>query len=110
MVRPLEARAPAGLGKVIACVESVDNYSRLRMADDFAHQLGVSKVECEEAVSFIDAALKDEKTSNADIKGLLNRVCGDWSYSSPFGADAKAARNHLAAARDAIAAWDGWIS
>jgi hypothetical protein len=80
------------------------------MADDFAHQMGVSKTDCQEAVVFLSAMLNDETLSNAELKGLLNRASGDWGVTSPFGADAKAARKHLAAVRDAIAAWDGWIS
>jgi hypothetical protein len=90
-------------------LESVDNYSRLRMADDFAHQLGVTEADRDAAVRFIDAALGDESVSNSDLKGLLNRLVGAWGVTSLYGADAKAARRHLQAARDAIAEWNGWI-
>ncbi len=111
MVRALEARAPLSLSRVLSCVESFDDYSRLRLADDFAHQLNVGKAECDQAVAFIDTVLDDDTVSNADLKGLLNRAMGPgWGVTSPYGANAKAARQHLSAARDAIAAWDGWIS
>jgi len=111
MTRPLEARAPANLDKVLACVESVDDYSRLRLAHDFAYQVNITKADCDEAVAFLDAVLKDESLSNADLKGFLNRAMGPgWGMTSPFGANAKAARLHLSAAREAIAVWDGWIS
>jgi hypothetical protein len=73
--------------------------------------MNVSRADCDQAVAFIDAVLKDDALSNADLKGLLNRAMGSgWAVTSPFGANAMAARQHLSAARDAIAAWDGWIS
>jgi hypothetical protein len=74
------------------------------MADDFAFQLNVTKADCDDAVSFIEAVLADPEISNSDIKGLLNRLANGWDVTSPFGANAKAARTHLKAARDAIVA------
>ena len=110
MSRPPEVGGPAALARVLACVESVDDYSMLRMADDFAHQMGLTRRDCDETVAFIDRVLRDESISNADLKGLLNRAIGAWGVTSPYGVNAEAARRHLEAARHAISVWDGAIS
>ena len=96
--------AHADLVRVLRCVESVDNYSRLEVAPDFARNAGLNRADFENARKVIDELLADPSVSNADIKGLLNRIDA-WQFDSPFGGDAKAARQHLEAAREAIAAW-----
>lgn len=94
------------LARTLRCVESVDGGTRLAVATDFMEQAALTKSEVSRTLQIMDQLLSDPSVSNADIKGLLNRVDA-WQYDSPFGADAKAARKHLEAARDAIACWIG---
>ncbi len=102
-----EERAPESFARVLACVESVDRYSLLRLADDYALQLRVTKSERDEAVHFLDTLLRDSTISDADLKGLLDRLACGWMLTSPFRAEAEAsARRHIEAVRDAMAAWE----
>lgn len=84
----------------LTCIESVDNYSRLVLASDFVSKAGVGRWQLEQAVATIDELLAQPDVGNADIKGMLNRIDQAWAVTSPFGA-----REHLKAARDAIATW-----
>jgi hypothetical protein len=95
-----DAHAP--LYRVLHCVDVADD--TLCVATDFVAQAGLELWDFQNALSVIDDLLVDATVSNSDIKGMLNRV-GGFQHESPFGADAKAARKHPQAARDAIAAW-----
>ena len=92
------------LVRALRCVDSVENRSRLMVAADFVERSGLERTDFIAALKLLDTILDDPVVSNADIKGMLNRVDA-WQHESPFGADAKAARQHLEAARNAIAAW-----
>ena len=95
-----DAHAP--LYRILHCVDVADE--RLQVATDLVAQSGLKLWDFQNALKVIDNILAHPDVSNADIKGLLNRV-GGFRYESPFGADAKGARKHLLAARDAIAGW-----
>lgn len=92
--------AHAALYLPLTCIEGADNYSRLVLAPDFVSNAGLGRWQLEQAVATIDKLLAHPDVGNADIKGMLNRIDQGWSVTSPFGA-----REHLKAARDAIATW-----
>jgi len=94
------------LARTLRCIERTDEGAGLALAPDLMEQAELTKSEVRGALLVMDQLLNDPAVSNADIKGLLNRVDA-WQYDSPFGADAKAARKHLEAARDAVAQWIG---
>jgi hypothetical protein len=89
----------------LRCVETDIDGARLVVAEDLLKRGGVHRDDVLRTWKTLEDLLSDPSVSNADLKGLLNRVDIGWSVESPFGADAQAAREHLEAARDALQRW-----
>lgn len=90
---------------VLRCIETDSSGAALVVAEDFLRRTEIYRSDLLTAWKVIDDLLADPDVSNADLKGLLNRIDVAWSMESPFGANALAAREHLEAARDALQKW-----
>jgi hypothetical protein len=93
------------LGPVLRCIEADATGERLVIAEDFLKRTNVYKGDVLDAWKCLERLLEDSSVSNADLKGMLNRIDIGWTVQSPFGGDARAAREHLEAARDALQRW-----
>jgi hypothetical protein len=93
------------LSSALRCVETDLDGVRLVVADDIRQQAGVQRADVLRAWKALEDLLDNPDVSNADLKGLLNRIDIGWSMESPFGANARAAREHLEAAKDALQRW-----
>jgi hypothetical protein len=93
------------VSSALGCIETDISGSRLVVAEDLRLRSDVHRDHMLEAWKVLEELLDDPGVSNADLKGLLNRVDVAWRVESPFGANAQAAREHLEAAKDAIQNW-----
>jgi hypothetical protein len=92
------------LARTLGCVES--DAMSAAVAADFLERAALTQAEMIGSSEMRDQLPADPEVSNADIKGLLNRI-NAWQDDSLIGADAKALRKYFEAARDAIARWIG---
>lgn len=97
--------AEAFLGPLLRCIETDKDGAKLVVAEDFLKRADIPRSDIHGAWKALESLLADPDVSNADLKGMLNRIDIGWKFESPFGANAIAAREHLEAARDALQTW-----
>jgi hypothetical protein len=105
MSRARAREAEPLVSRALSCIETDIDGGRLVVAEDLRERSGVYRDDMLRAWKALEDLLADPSVSNADLKGLLNRADMGWGAQSPFGADARAAREHLEAAKDALQRW-----
>jgi hypothetical protein len=71
--------------------------------DSLSEHSWIGRSELTQCRSYLDALLADKMTSNADLKGMLNRNTGRaWGVEFDFGVNANAARRFLEALQRAL--------
>jgi hypothetical protein len=97
--------SPPVLRTILAILDPTDDGRGVVIPNDLLVQHPeIDRVQLGDCHIYLEGVLADEATSNADLKGLLNRLAGHaWSAQFELGADAKAARLYLEALRSALA-------
>lgn len=101
----LAQRSPASLRTILLTLDPTDDGRGVTIPDDLlARHSEIDRNQLLECRTYLDRLLDDQATSNADLKGMLNRLAGRvWHTQFEVGADAKAARRYLEALRSALA-------
>ena len=101
----LARRPPTTLCILLGCLDPGNDGTTILIASDLlAQHPSIGRDQLIECDRFLAQLLNDDATSNADLKGMLNRLEGRvWGVQFEFGADAKAARRYLEALRVALA-------
>jgi hypothetical protein len=95
--------APASLRTILGCVDPTDKGRSMDIAQDLVVGRSLTSRHFQEAGVFIDRLLANPEISNADLKGMLNRLAGpSWGSQFEFGADPKGARQYLEALQRAL--------
>lgn len=103
---PLVHNPPAALRTLLMILDPGQRDEDVVIASDLlARHQELDQDRLRACLRYLDQLLSDESVSNADLKGLLNRLAGRaWSVQWKFGADAKAARQYLEALQSALVA------
>jgi hypothetical protein len=100
----LTQRSPPALRTILVILDPTDDGRGVVIPDDLlARHSEIDQNQLLECRKFLDRLLDDKATSNADLKGMLNRLAGRaWHAQFEAGADAKAARLYFEALRSAL--------
>jgi hypothetical protein len=99
---------PAAFVAVLQCLEPAGDDPagdgiEVAIAFDLLAPRGFERQHFAEVISYLDTLLSDERVSNSDLKGMLNRLTSScWSMETGFGANANGARHLLEAMRKVI--------